>query len=197
MRKRRRIRFMLLLGVAVFTTALGLFAYHEDWFHRNELDSVDMRFSIRGDTKHPSNIVVVGVDDVTFDETHQQWPFPRKLHAKVIDRLKKDGAKVIGFDVQFTEPTDDANDGALFDAAGNAGNLVFATTETDSKGHTAILGGDENLKSINASPGQGLLPDDPGGVKRRLAYQIEKLKLFSVVVAERYLGHPVDKSKFK
>jgi adenylate cyclase len=197
MRKRRRIRFLLLIGVALFTTALGLFAYHNDWFHRNELDSVDMRFSIRGDIKHPNNIVVVGVDDVTFDETHFQWPFKRRYHAKVIDRLKKDGAKVIAYDVQFTEPTDEADDNALFDAAGRAGNLVFATTETDAKGHTAILGGDENLKAINARPGQGLLPDDPGGVKRRLAYEIEKLKLFSVVAAERALGHPVDQKKFK
>jgi adenylate cyclase len=195
MRKRRRIRMMLLLGVAAVTVALGLFAYEKDWFHRTELDSVDMRFSIRGDEKSPSDIVVVGVDDDTFSDLKVQWPFPRSMHAKVIDRLKADGAKVIAYDVQFTEQTKPEEDNALIDAAANAGNLVFATTEVADDGSTAVLGGDELLKEINARPGNGLLPDDPGGIKRRLSYQEEKLKLFSVVAAER-AGTKVDPKEF-
>src|ERR1700742_266667 len=116
MRNQRRVRVLLLLGVAGIVAALGVASYYADFFHRNELDSVDMRFSIRGDVSWPHNIVVVGVDDVTFDETHLQWPFPRRYHAKVIDRLAKDGAKVIAYDVQFTEPTDDRDDEALYNA---------------------------------------------------------------------------------
>src|SRR3954464_7169051 len=142
MRKRRRIRFMLLIGVAVIVTGLGLAAYSASWFHRTELDSIDMRFSVRGDQKTPKDIVVVGINDETFQDTKQQWPFPRKMHAQVIDRLRKDGAKVIAYDVQFTEPTDAANDLALFDAADRAHNVVFATTEANEKGETAVLGGD-------------------------------------------------------
>jgi adenylate cyclase len=185
MRKRRRIRMMLLIGVAAVTVGLGLLAYDQDWFHRTELDSVDLRFSIRGNEKTPKDIVVVGVDDVTFSDLNQQWPFPRSLHGKVIDRLKADGAKVIAYDVQFTEPTQPKEDNALIDATANAGNVVFATTEVDNKGQTRVFGGGGILNEIHAGVGQGLLPDDPGGIKRRMSYQLEKLKLFSVVAAER------------
>ena len=195
MRKRRRLRMYLLLGVAAVAVAVGLVAYAGDWFERTELDTVDLRFSVRGDQKPPGDIVVVGVDDETFDDTGQQWPFPRSMHAKVIDRLKADGAKVIAYDVQFTEQTKPKEDLALFDAAGNAGNVVFATTEVNPDGGTNVLGGDENLKQIDAVAGNGLLPDDPGGIKRRFTYSFDKLRLFSVVAAQR-AGTKVDRGEF-
>src|ERR1700754_2320389 len=115
MRKRRQLRMVLLLAVAVVTTGLGLLAHSSEWLHRTELDTVDMRFTIRGDEKPPSNLVVVGVDDDTFSDLGVQWPFPRSMHGKIIDRLKKDGAKVIAYDVQFTEQTDPDEDFALYD----------------------------------------------------------------------------------
>jgi adenylate cyclase len=195
MRKRRRIRAYLLLCVALATVALGLLAYSADWFERGELDTVDLRFSIRGTEPAPKDLVVVGVNDETFDDLGVQWPFPRSMHAKVIDQLKKDGAKVIAYDVQFTEQTDPDEDLALFEAAGNAGNVVFATTEVNPGGGTNVLGGDENLKEIGAIAGNGLLPDDPGGIKRHFTYEFDKLKLFSVVAAER-AGTKVDRSEF-
>ena len=49
--------------------------------------------------------MVVGIDDVTFGDLQQRWPFPRRFHAKAIDALSKAGAKAIAYDIQFTEPT--------------------------------------------------------------------------------------------
>src|SRR3954447_18119260 len=117
MRKRRRIRMFLLVGVAAGTVALGLLAYSQDWFNRTELDTFDLRFGIRGDEKPPSDLIVVGVDDVTVSDLRQQWPFPRSLHGKGIDRLHADGPKVLAYDLQFTEPTKEKEGLALFDAA--------------------------------------------------------------------------------
>ena len=195
MKKRRRLRMLLLLGVAAATLALGLIAYSADWFTRAELDTVDLRFEIRGEEDPPGDMVVVGVDDDTFSDLREQWPFPRSLHARVIDRLKADGAKVIAYDVQFTEPTKEEEDLALFDAAGNAGNLVFATTEVGENGESNVLGGDANLKEIGAEAGNGILPDDPGGVKRRMSYDFDELELFSVVAARR-AGAKIDRGEF-
>jgi adenylate cyclase len=195
MRKRRRIRNYLLIAVAAASVALGLLAHSAEWFERQELDTVDLRFSMRGTERPPSDLVVVGVNDETFDDLGVQWPFPRSMHGKVIDRLRKDGAKVIAYDVQFTEQTDPDEDFALFDAAGKAGNVVFATTEVNPGGGTNVLGGDENLKEIGATVGNGLLPDDPGGIKRHLTYEFDKLKLFAVVTAER-AGTKVDRGRF-
>jgi adenylate cyclase len=184
MRKRRRIRAYLLGGVGLLAVTAGLLAYSADWFQRTELDSVDLRFSIRGDERPPSDLVVVGVDDNTFSDLGVQWPFPRSMHGKVIDRLSADGAKVIAYDVQFTEATKPKEDNALIDAVANAGNVVLATTEVDDRGGTNVLGGDEVLREVHARPGHGILPDDPGGVKRHLTYSFDKLPLFSVVAAQ-------------
>lgn len=54
---------------------------------------------------HPA-ITVVAIDDRTLsDETGLgRWQeFRRDYYAKVIDRLKKDGALVVGVDVLFSE----------------------------------------------------------------------------------------------
>ena len=99
-----------------------------------ELDTVDARFAIRGDLTPPDDVVVVGIDDETFSELDEQWPFKRSRHAQLIDRLKADGARAIVYDVQFTEPTKPAEDNALLEAVDRAGNVVLATTEVDNDG---------------------------------------------------------------
>ena len=47
-----------------------------------------------------------------------QWPFPRSRHGQAIDRLRRDGASAIVYDVQFTEQTTPREDNALIDAVG-------------------------------------------------------------------------------
>ncbi len=71
-----------------------------------DLDTVDARFSIRGEQSPRQDLAVVKIDDVTFDELNLQWPFPRSVHAEVIRRLKAAGAKVIAYDIQFSEPSE-------------------------------------------------------------------------------------------
>src|SRR3954454_22172325 len=102
-RARRRLRLLLFLGNALVLTAFVITAYGFDVLHGSELDTVDARFTIRGDRPAPKDIVVVKIDDVTFNEI-QKYPFPRSLHGRLIDRLTKDGARAIAYDIQFSEP---------------------------------------------------------------------------------------------
>ncbi len=191
------VRTVLFLAVGLGVTALGLVAYGTDVLRNLELDSVDARFSVRGERKPPSDLIVVKIDDVTFNDLHQRWPFPRTTHARVIDRIAADHPKAIAYDVQFTEPSNGTDwnnpaDLALADAITRAnGRVVLATTEVDQKGGTAIFGGEENLRQINAHPANGLFPNDPGGVIRRTSYKIDKLKTFSVVATEVADRRPV------
>ena len=105
-RRLARIRLVLLLAVGVLVAGFGVLAYGLDMFRRLELDSVDARFSIRDEKKPPPGIVMVAVDTTTFSELDRQWPFPRSVHAAMIRRLDRDGAKVIAYDVQLlSEPT--------------------------------------------------------------------------------------------
>ena len=71
-----RIHTAAFLAVGLAAVALALTAYFTDMLESPELSTVDTRFDVRGDQDKPRDIAVVGVDDVTFDELRQQWPFP-------------------------------------------------------------------------------------------------------------------------
>lgn len=70
-----------------------------------ELMSLDWRFYIRGNKIPPGDIIIVTWDDASMDEMktrYQDWQ--RSFHARVIENLKKAGAKVIGFDISLRDP---------------------------------------------------------------------------------------------
>jgi adenylate cyclase len=112
----------------------------------------------------------------------------------VIDRLRRDGAKVIAYDVQFTQPTDVVDDNALIESIARAGNLVLATTETNANGQTDVLGGESVLRQVHAVAASALLPIDLGGVIRRVPYEVNGLKSFAVATAERATGRRIARS---
>jgi adenylate cyclase len=182
-----RLRLALFLAVGLGTTGLWLVAYGTEVFREFDLDTVDWRFSIRGERGSPEDYAVVGIDDVTFNEL-KVYPLRRRWHAQTIDRLKADGAKVIAYDIQFSEETTPEDDNALFTAIQRAGNVVLATTEVGEGGEPNALGGSESLKAARAVAGNGNFESDPGGIIRRLAFEIDGLETFAVAAAERASG---------
>jgi adenylate cyclase len=54
--------------------------------------------------RKPPAVVVVGIDEPSFAEVGKSWPWPRALHARLIDEATRAGASVIAFDVLFSEP---------------------------------------------------------------------------------------------
>jgi adenylate cyclase len=200
-RSRRRLHVALFLGVGLAATGLGLVAYGTNVLRELELDTVDARFEIRGEQPPPQQIEVVAIDDITFSnfnsrQENVRYPFPRSYFAKVIDRLAADGAKVIAYDIQFTEETDPEEDNALVTSVAEAGNVVLATTEVDALGRTNVFGSDEVVEQVGARVGNGNFPLDPGGVIRRVAYSVDKLKSFSLVTAERATGKTIGPEDF-
>lgn len=193
-RRRARLQATLFLaaGIAAGAVLLGLYALGA--LKGLELRSVDTRFSIRGAQPPPTDLAVVAIDTNTFNKLQEQWPFPRRYHARVLDNLRKDGAKAIAFDIQFTEQTDARDDNALIDAVGRSKNVVLATTEAD-HGRTAVLGGEQTLRAIGARAGNALLPNDGGGTLRRTWYEAAGLKTLGIATAEDVLGRPIKPSE--
>ncbi|HEX2127589.1 MAG TPA: adenylate/guanylate cyclase domain-containing protein [Solirubrobacterales bacterium] len=194
-----RLRVRWLLGVAAIAVAVGVVAYATDALREPELDTIDARFSIRGTESPPDDVVVVGVDDITFSQLDRRWPFPRSLHARVIDNLVRDGARVIAYDVQFTEPTTPREDNALIRSVQRAdgkAHVVLATTEVGRDGRTNVFGGDRVIKSIGATVGNGNLIPDPGDVIRRTAYELQNLETFAVAAATAPGDIEVDPGRF-
>lgn len=188
----------LFLGVGVIAAAIAFGVRAAGLLRSQEQSTVDVRFSIRGSRGAPDDVRLVGIDAYTFSpgQLPVRWPFPRRYHARVIDQLRKAGAKVVAYDIQFTEPTDARDDLALWNAARRARNVVFATTEVNAQGGTDILGGDANLRQAHAVAANALIPTDAGGVYRKMLYQVDGLKAFSIVTAERTLGHPISSAPF-
>ena len=93
-----------------------------------ELKGYDLLHSVRHNSSQPPEIVLVTIDEPSFAELQLQWPWPRSLHAQLIDRLNEAGASVIGLDILFSEPSQPDEDSALTEAIRRAGRVVLAGT---------------------------------------------------------------------
>ena len=111
---------LMFLGVGAGLTALWVGAYFLNAFRDTELNTVDTRFEVRGWKKPPADLVVVEVDDTTFQDLNRRWPFPRRVHAKAVEDIAKDRPRVIAYDVQFTEFTSENDEFALLSAIDQA-----------------------------------------------------------------------------
>jgi adenylate cyclase len=192
-----RLRTLLFLLVGFSATGLVLLAWGFGVLDQFERNSIDARFSIRGTRTPPAQIVIVAVDDVTTDAIRKHvWPYPRRFHARVIDRIAADHPRTIAVDIQFTERTTDRDDSALVGAVQSAGNVVLATTETLPNGATNIFGGNDFLREKGARPASGLFPTDSAGVVRKVRYSINGLKTMGVVTVERATGRTVSRKGF-
>jgi len=68
--------------------------------------ALDLLFLQRGPVEPSQEIIIIGVDESSLANI-SAWPFQRKYHAALLKKLKK--AKVIGFDILFSESTDQDN----------------------------------------------------------------------------------------
>lgn len=132
---RLKFAFYPLLAVA----ALGWLGW--DWTHGRSLDAAedslfDTVLKLRPIEPKPSGqTVVVEIDECSIDWTRKQglggWPWPRSVHADLLDALDRAGVKAVGVDVMFLDrdPDDPDGDGMLdMVAAGGAGRFLFAAT---------------------------------------------------------------------
>lgn len=72
--------------------------------------------------------VIVAIDEPSFAEIGRQWPWPRELHASLVTALRAAGARAIGLDMIFAEPSSPEADAALSKAMGP--DVVLAADET-------------------------------------------------------------------
>jgi adenylate cyclase len=101
-----------LAGIAVVALAT---ANPFSFFEIAELKALDAQFTLRGPRAPVSPIVVVTIDEDSFDGLNLSWPWPRAMHAKFLDIVGRGGPVAIGMDILFTEPSSrgPADDAAL------------------------------------------------------------------------------------
>ncbi|HEX9444666.1 MAG TPA: adenylate/guanylate cyclase domain-containing protein, partial [Candidatus Binatia bacterium] len=122
----RQIAIGAVLAALVFT------AHQRGLLDYLEYKSLDVRFQIRGAVPTKLPLVIVSIDQDSFDELDLPWPWPRTMHAALIRKLKQAGARIIAFDVLFTEPkADQREDRALAEAIRDAGNVILGAEQTE------------------------------------------------------------------
>jgi adenylate cyclase len=114
------------VGLAIPVAYLmGMLAPLERWGY-------DLQFQLRGPRPPEFPIVLVAIDEDSFDELDLPWPWPRDVHARFLDRVAAAGPAVIGLDIVFAEPSarGPEDDRVLADAIGRAGRVVLAAALT-------------------------------------------------------------------
>ncbi|MCH8111181.1 MAG: CHASE2 domain-containing protein [Proteobacteria bacterium] len=160
------------LAALVIVCSLYLLNGFEGW----ESVVTDARFRlIQRDAT--AEIVVVAIDTKSLREIGV-WPWPRELHADLIDRLFAANARIVGFDIAFNFPSnsesDDALEQALRRSRGRVVLPVYEQIEQVFGGERSVVAAaplerfrsQANLASINVRP-------EPSGVVRRLTTRQE------------------------
>ncbi len=121
------MRRAAIYGVALLLAVLGGLLSISRFWQEVEARGYDILTVLSAQEKSALPITIVGIDEASFARLAQRWPWPRSLHARLIDRLSASGAAVIAFDVVFSEPAAAAEDAAMVDAIRRAGNVVLAS----------------------------------------------------------------------
>jgi CHASE2 domain-containing sensor protein len=124
---------MKLATKSVVSVAVGvltlLLATVTPLFDDLEFRVSDLWLQIRGRQAPPPGVVVVAIDEASYRELGVQYgpPWPRLLHAKLLERLKSLGAKRVAFDVLFIGPgADPKADEALTAALAGVPSVIGA-----------------------------------------------------------------------
>ena len=119
-------------------------------------------------------ISIVGIDEASLSNLGVRWPWPRDMHAHLVDQLKQYGAAVVAFDVVFAEPSPDKKEDAEFSRAITSfKNLILAsdsfyqeTATTRLWTHVEPL---KEFKDAGAIEGLVAMPIDGDSEARRMS----------------------------
>ena len=103
-----------------------------DLFYMLELGALDWLFYMRGPRTPTVPIVIVAVDEDSFDELDMAWPFPRALHGTLLEMIASGNPLAIGVDLVFPEPSvrGAADDRELGESVKRAGRVVLGAAIT-------------------------------------------------------------------
>ncbi len=112
-----------LLGIIIYLTPQG--------WSLEERYGLYWLFQLRGAIPAPDEVIVIAIDSESTEKLNLSvtppdfWPWPRDVHAQLIDRLSHAGAQVIVLDLIFRKPGLPEHDTLLATAINDAGNVII------------------------------------------------------------------------
>lgn len=120
----------ILLGIIIGLLGMVIYLTPQGW-SLEEKYGLYWLFQLRGTMPPPNEVIVVAIDRPSASQlglpvTPNFWPWPRNIHANLIDRLAQAGAQVIVLDLIFhTTGTVPEHDQQLTKAISSAGNVII------------------------------------------------------------------------
>jgi len=158
--------FLLVLGIPVLLFTLHYF----QWIDFREQDAIDLRFRLRGEKSASPEITLIEIDDASIAAVGQ-WPWPRSVHAVLLEVLSRFNPSSIFFDVLFTESSPDPpEDEKLSFAVKKSANIILPFYYYSEKPFGAFF----PIRSLReAARGTGYVnvePDRDGRLRHARAY---------------------------
>lgn len=172
-----------LLSVAGVLKSMDLACY--DFFHR------DFLLGLQRYAEPPDEILIVAIDQDSFEEIGIQWPWPRSLHARLIENLDREGAAVIALDILFDVPSSGEEDEILANSIAKSGRVVLASAvePTRGDGHWGTIETFPiDIFCHNAAVGLATVPRDPDDAVRRYFDLLPEESSFAVATVRLFSG---------
>jgi adenylate cyclase len=112
------------IALIVAVTLSLLHSMNVKFFEILESKTLDLQFALRGPVQPGPETVIAAIDEKSIKNLGR-FPWPRSTWGRVVDRLTEEGAKVIVFDVFFTEPETVASDDLFQRAIMRSGRVVL------------------------------------------------------------------------
>jgi adenylate cyclase len=188
----RRHRWLVGVGIAL---AAGLVALGLGWVpvvRGVEWLLYDLRMRRTIDPGHaPANIAIIEIDEDSLRDLEPfvgRWPWPRVLHAHLIDYLARAPARLVVYDVLFLDHdrrlkfelggadwSGEESDTALIESTSKAGNVIYAADATFAGSNqpvTPATPATSGTASAGAAPAGAAVPDVFAGL-RDPGYRLE------------------------
>jgi adenylate cyclase len=178
----------LLLGVLAFWVIAPLSFLPLGKFLENR--ALDFCYQWRPSQPSPPEILLVGIDEASFQELRRAWPWPRSWHSLLVKRLFEAGARLVVFDIVFAEPTSADEDLGFAAAIQEAGNVVLAKTLEVVEGprfrRQIFVTPMPHLAAVAKDVGLAMVTPDPDGVVRRFQVQLAGQETIAAVAARLF-----------
>ncbi len=118
--------FSLLVSMLVLALTAGHLVWRWDFTVYDLLAPVFRRPA-------PRDIVILAIDEQSLDRLGR-WPWSRRLHARLVDKLSRCDTRAVGLDIIFAEPSADSHDDRLLARAiRNNGHIVLPVVNEASR----------------------------------------------------------------
>ena len=118
-------RWCFALGCAAVISIIGLGIAGQHWMESLEHRSFHARFLLRRPRPLHPDVRLVAITHTDQETLNVPWPWPREIHAQMLQVLSFYKAASVAWDIVFLEPREEAGDKALATVAAQTPNCAF------------------------------------------------------------------------